>query len=144
MQIKEIIRFIKFVGFSISAGVIQMSSFALFNELGHWPYWLSYFCALVLSVFWNFTLNRKFTFKSSANVPKAMALVLMYYCVFIPVTTFFEHYFTGTLWWNEYFATILNMLLNFVTEFLYQRYVVFGKSIDSAVKEDILASEIQA
>ncbi len=144
MQIKEIIRFIKFVGFSISAGVIQMGSFALFNELGHWPYWLSYFCALVLSVFWNFTLNRKFTFKSSANVPKAMALVLMYYCVFIPVTTFFEHYFTGTLWWNEYFATILNMLLNFVTEFLYQRYVVFGKSIDSAVKEDILASEIQA
>ncbi len=132
MQIKEIIRFLKFVGFSISAGVIQMGSFALFNELGHWAYWLSYLCALVLSVLWNFTLNRKFTFKSSANVPEAMFKVFLYYCAFIPITTFFEHYFTDTLWWNEYFATILNMLLNFVTEFLYQRYYVFGKSIDSA------------
>lgn len=133
MEIKEVFRFLKFVGFSISAGVIQMGAFALFNELGRWPYWLSYLCALVLSVLWNFTLNRKFTFKSTANVPLAMMKVLAYYCVFIPVSTTLEHIFTGNLWWNEYFATILNMLLNFGTEFLFQRFVVFGKTLDSAV-----------
>ena len=134
MQVKELIRFLKFVGFSISAGVIQMGSFALFNELGRWPYWVSYLCALILSVLWNFTLNRKFTFRSRRNVAVSMFEVALYYCVFIPVTTFFEDYFTGTLWWNEYFATILNMLLNFVTEFLFQRFVVYGKSIDNARK----------
>ena len=111
-----------------------MGAFALFNELGRWPYWVSYLCALVLSVLWNFTLNRKFTFKSSRNVAVAMFEVALYYCVFIPVTTFLEDYFTGTLWWNEYFATILNMMLNFVTEFLFQRFVVYGKSIDNARK----------
>ena len=64
---KELIRSIKFLLFSISAGLIQMSSFALFKELLHWPNWLSYLLALVLSVLWNFTLNRKFTFKSANN-----------------------------------------------------------------------------
>ena len=134
MQVKEVIRFFKFIGFSISAGVVQLGSFALFNELGRWSYWLSYLCALVLSVLWNFTLNRKFTFKSSNNVSWSMFLVFLYYCAFTPMSTYFEHIFTGNLWWNEYFATILNMLLNVVTEFLFQRYVVYGKSIDSAVK----------
>ncbi len=33
--------------------------------------------------------------------------------------------------WNEYLATIVNMLLNFVTEFVYQRFYVFGKSLDT-------------
>ena len=135
MQVKEVIRFFKFVAFSISAGVIQIGSFALFNELGRWSYWLSYLCALVLSVLWNFTLNRKFTFKSSNNVSWSMFLVFLYYCAFTPMSTYLEHIFTGNLWWNEYFATILNMLLNVVTEFLFQRYVVYGKSIDSAVKK---------
>ena len=64
-----------------------------------------------------------------------MFLVFLYYCAFTPLTTYLEHRFTDTLWWNEYFATVLNMLLNFVTEFLFQRYVVYGKSIDSAVKK---------
>ncbi|MGM9752935.1 MAG: GtrA family protein [Candidatus Cryptobacteroides sp.] len=131
---KEVFRFIKFVLFSISAGVIQIGSFALFNELGHWSYWLSYLCALVLSVLWNFTLNRKFTFKSTANVPVAMFKVFLYYCAFTPLSTLLEHFLTGNLWWNEYIATGINMLLNLTTEFLFQRYVVYGKSIDSAVK----------
>ena len=135
MQVKEVIRFFKFIGFSISAGVVQLGSFALFNELGRWSYWLSYLCALVLSVLWNFTLNRKFTFKSSKNVSWSMFLVFLYYCAFTPMSTYLEYIFTGNLWWNEYFATILNMLLNVVTEFLFQRYVVYGKSIDSAVKK---------
>ena len=135
MQVKEVIRFFKFVAFSISAGVIQIGSFALFNELGRWSYWLSYLCAMVLSVLWNFTLNRKFTFKSGNDVRLSMFLVFLYYCAFTPLSTYLEHLFTDTLWWNEYFATVLNMLLNFVTEFLFQRYVVYGKSIDSAVNK---------
>lgn len=131
---KETLRAVKFVLFSISAGVIELGSFALFNELLHWDYWFSYLLALVLSVLWNFTLNRKFTFKSANNVAKAMFLVFLYYCVFTPTTTWLEHFLTGNLWWNEYIATIINMVLNLITEFLFQRYVVYGRSVDSAVK----------
>ena len=128
---KEVFRFIKFVLFSISAGVIQIGSFALFNELGHWSYWLSYLCALVLSVLWNFTLNRRFTFRSASNVPRAMALVLLFYCVFTPVTTLLGNYLAETLLWNEYLVTGINMLLNITTEYLYDRFVVFRKSLDT-------------
>ena len=84
---KELIRSIKFLLFSISAGLIQMSSFALFKELLGWTNWLSYLLALVLSVLWNFTLNRKFTFKSANNVPIAMFKVACYYAVFTPLST---------------------------------------------------------
>ena len=128
---KEWIRVIKFTFFSISAGLIEMGAFALFNELLHWPYWLSYLLALVLSVLWNFTLNRKYTFKSAANVPVAMLKVAAYYAVFTPLSTGLEHWYTAGLGWNEYLATAANMLMNFVTEFLYQRFFVFGKSIDT-------------
>lgn len=131
MKKKAIVRVVKFTLFSASAGLIELGAFALLNELLHLPYWLSYVTALVLSVLWNFTLNRKFTFKSAANVPVAMLKVACYYAVFTPLTGYLEHFYTMTLGWNEYVATILNMLLNFVTEFLYQRFFVFGKSIDT-------------
>ncbi len=131
---KECIRVVKFTLFSISAGLIEMGAFALLNELLHLPYWLSYLTALVLSVLWNFTLNRKFTFKSAANVPVAMLKVACYYAVFTPLSTLLEHHLAGNLGWNEYLVTAINMVLNFVTEFLYQRFFVFGKSIDSNVK----------
>ena len=129
---KEFWRFIKFALFSASAGLIEIGSFALFNEVMHWPYWLSYLVALVLSVVWNFTLNRKFTFKSAANVPIAMLKVALFYAVFTPLSTLLEHQLAGNLGWNEYLVTAINMGLNFVTEFLYQRFFVFGKSIDTA------------
>ncbi len=122
---------VKFTLFSASAGLIEMGAFALFNELFHWPYWLSYVLALVLSVLWNFTLNRRFTFHSAANVPVAMLKVAAYYAVFTPLTGALEHLLAGVLGWNEYLVTALNMLLNFVTEFLYQRFFVFGKSVDT-------------
>ena len=128
---KEFVRVVKFTLFSISAGLIEMGAFALLNELLHLPYWLSYLIALVLSVLWNFTLNRKFTFKSAANVPVAMLKVACYYAVFTPLSTLLEHWLTG-LGWNEYLVTAINMLLNFTTEFLYQRFFVFGKSIDTS------------
>ena len=129
---KEFWRAVKFALFSASAGLIQIGSFTLMNELFHWPYWVCYLTALVLSVLWNFTLNRKFTFKSAANVPVAMAKVAAYYAVFTPLSTLLGNWLVYSLGWNEYLVTILNMLLNFVTEFLYQRFVVFGKSIDTA------------
>lgn len=128
---QEFIRFIKFALFSVSAGLIEMGSFALLNELTAWSYWPCYLIALVLSVVWNFTLNRKFTFKSAANVPIAMAKVLAYYAVFTPLSTLLGEYLAGSLGWNEYLVTVINMLLNFVTEFLYQRIFVFGKSLDT-------------
>ena len=131
ISMKEFIRVVKFTLFSISAGLIEMGAFALLNELLHLPYWLSYLVALVLSVLWNFTLNRKFTFKSAANVPVAMLKVACYYAVFTPLSTLLEHYLAETLGWNEYLVTAINMVLNFVTEFLYQRFFVFGKSIDT-------------
>ena len=127
----EWIRVLKFTFFSISAGLIEIGAFALLNEALRLPYWVSYLLALILSVLWNFTLNRKFTFKSAANVPVAMLKVAAYYAVFTPLSTGLEHWYTASLGWNEYLATGANMLLNFATEFLYQRFFVFGKSIDS-------------
>ena len=132
----EFWRVVKFVLFSASAGIIQMGAFALLNELSGWSYWPCYLIALVLSVVWNFTLNRKFTFKSAANVPAAMAKVLAYYAVFTPLSTLLGSYLAETLMWNEYLVTAINMILNLFTEYLYQRYVVYGKNVDTGVKKD--------
>ena len=128
---KELIRSLKFLLFSISAGVIQILSFTLLNELLHLPYWVSYLIALVLSVIWNFTLNRRFTFRSANNVPVAMLKVAAYYAVFTPLSTLLEKYLTDTVGWNEYLVTLLNMVLNFVTEYLFDTFVVFRGSIDT-------------
>lgn len=130
---KELLRSLKFVFFSISAGVIQVVSFTLMEELLHWTHWLSYLVALVLSVLWNFTLNRKFTFCSANNVPVAMLKVAAFYLVFTPLSTWWTALLTGeSVGWNEYLVLALTMLINFVTEYLYDRFVVFGKSIDTA------------
>ena len=127
---KEIWRTVKFTLVSVSAGLIEIGSFTVFNEVFHLNYWLGYLIALVLSVLWNFTINRRYTFQSASNIPKAMLLVFLYYLVFTPLSTYLEHFLTG-LGWNEYLVTAINMLLNFVTEFLYQRFVVFRKTIDT-------------
>ncbi len=129
---KELLRTLKFVLFSASAGIIQAASFALFEEVFHFEHWLSYLLALVLSVLWNFTLNRKFTFHSASNVPVAMALVGLFYLVFTPLSTWWTDALTMSAGWNEYLVLALTMLVNFVSEYLYQRFVVFRKSIDTA------------
>ena len=131
---KELWRAVKFTLFSASAGIIEVLSFTLLNELTGWSYWPCYLIALVLLVLWNFTLNRKYTFRSAANVPIAMLKVAAYYAVFTPLSTLLGSYLADTLGWNEYLVTALNMIANFVTEFLYQRYFVFGKSIDTIEK----------
>ena len=135
MNKKELLRSLKFLLFSISAGVIEIGSFTIFNEFLHLPPWLGYLIALVLSVLWNFTLNRKYTFKSNANIARAMTLVALYYCVFTPSSTYLEHFLTG-IGWNEYLVTAINMIINFVTEFLFQRFVVYRNRVDTAVKAE--------
>ena len=130
----ELLRSFKFLLFSASTGVIQVVSFTLFEELLKLPHWMSYLFALVLSVLWNFTLNRKFTFRSAGNVPKAMGLVALFYLVFTPLSTWWTAVLTGpNVAWNEYLVLGLTMLINFSTEYLYQRFVVFRDSIDTAV-----------
>ena len=118
----ELLRSLKFTLFSASAGLIQIGAFALCNDVIRLPAWLGYLIALVLSVLWNFTLNRRYTFRSAASVPRAMALVALFYLVFTPCTTWLEHWLT---------AVKLNMVLNLVLEFLYDRFVVFRGTIDS-------------
>ena len=135
---KELTRTLKFVLFSASAGIIQVVSFTLLNELLSLTYWAAYLISLILSVVWNFTLNRKFTFKSANNIPIAMIKVAVYYLVFTPLSTWWTAALTEPAYrimWNEYLVLVLTMLVNFVTEFLYDRFVVFGKSIDTAVKQ---------
>lgn len=131
---QEILRMVKFTLFSASAGIIQALSFTLMNELLHWNYWVCYLTALVLSVIWNFTLNRKVTFHSANNIPLAMLKVAGYYAVFTPLSTWGGEQLTA-IGWNAYLVLIISMLINFVTEFLFDRFVVFGGSIDTAKKQ---------
>lgn len=128
---KEFLRAVKFTLFSVSAGIIQTVAFTLMNELLQWNYWVCYLTALVLSVLWNFTLNRKITFQSAANIPIAMLKVAGYYLVFTPLSTWGGDALTA-IGWNEYIVFVLSMLVNFVTEYLFQRFFVFGSSIDTA------------
>ena len=133
---------IKFTLFSISAGIIQIGSYVLFYEVFHWAPWLAYLVSLVLSVLWNFTFNRKYTFRSDADVGRSMALVGLFYLVFTPLSTWWtaaltgENPFTGAAasaepLVNNYVVQAGTMLVNFVTEFLYQRFVVYRNSIDT-------------
>ena len=133
---KEIIRSIKFVLFSISAGVIQIGSFTLMEELLHLEHWVAYLVSLVLSVLWNFTLNRKFTFHSANNVPIAMLKVTVFYLVFTPASTWWMAVLTGpNVGWNAYLVEAMTMIINFVTEYVYDRFIVFRDSIDTAKSE---------
>ena len=124
MKLNPAIQMIKFTLFSISAGVIQIGSFAIFEELLHWKYWPAYLTSLVLSVLWNFTFNRRFTFKSAANVPVAMVKVFGFYAVFTPLSTWLGH-IAETSGINDYIVLIVTMLSNFVLEFLLCKFVVY-------------------
>jgi putative flippase GtrA len=120
----------KFTLFSISAGAIELLSFTLLNELTGFPYWPSYLIALALSVLYNFTLNRRFTFKSAANVPAAMLKVLGFYLVFTPLSTWAGHRAEGA-GVNEYIVLGLTMVCNLILEFLFCRFVVYRHSMNT-------------
>ena len=133
---------VKFTLFSASAGIIQIGTYTLMYEALHWAPWLSYLVSLILSVLWNFTFNRKYTFRSDADVKRSMLLVGLFYLVFTPVSTWWtaaltgENPFTGAQasaepLMNNYVVQIGTMLINFVTEFLYQKFVVYRNSIDT-------------
>ncbi|MBE7089506.1 MAG: GtrA family protein [Clostridiales bacterium] len=132
---KEFFRALKFLVISISAGVIQIGSFTLFNEVLKWNYWVGYLISLLLSIIWNFTINRKFTFKSANNVKIAMLLVLAFYAVFTPVSTVLGDLAENS-GVNEYIVLAVTMVLNFVLEFLFTRYVVYRNSCDTATKKE--------
>lgn len=131
MDKKELIRTIKFTLFSISAGIIEIVLFTLLDKFTGWTYWPKYLIALIASVIWNFTLNREYTFKSANNVPIAMIKVAIFYAIFTPVSTILGNYLAENLGWNDILVTLLNMLCNFVLEYLYDKYIVFRGSIDT-------------
>lgn len=134
-KFKELIRVLMFTIVSISAAIVQAGSFALMNELCKWNYWLSYLISLLLSVLWNFTINRKVTFKSANNYKVAMLLVLLFYAVFTPVSTILGQLAENNNV-NEYIILVVTMLSNFVLEFLYTRYIVYKNSCDTAVRKE--------
>ena len=115
---------IKFTLFSISAGIIQAGSFTLMNEIFYMQYWPAYLISLLLSIIWNFTFNRHFTFKSSANVPIAMMKLIGFYAVFTPVSTYLGHLAAGA-GVNEYIVLATTIISNFVLEFLFCKLVVY-------------------
>ena len=123
---------IKFFLFSISAGVIQALSFTLLFEFAKFTYWPAYLVALTLSVLWNFTLNRKYTFKSAANVPVAMMKVALFYAVFTPFSTWLGATLTN-IGWNEYIVLFGTMIINLVSEFIYTKYFVYKNQINTAL-----------
>lgn len=125
---------VKFFFFSVSAGIIQALTFTLLTEVFHLIYWPSYLSALILSVVWNFTLNRKFTFKSAANIPVAMTKVGIYYLIFTPLSTWWGDALTN-IGWNAYIVLFGTMITNLVSEFLVTKYIVYRNQINTAVKE---------
>lgn len=126
---KSFIQFLKFALFSLSAGVIQILSFeCLYHWIGWDNWWATYLISLTLSVIWNFTFNRKFTFKSSNNISIAMMLVILYYCAFTPISVFGGDALEG-IGWNGTLVTILMMILNFATEFVYDKFVTFNDKV---------------
>lgn len=123
---------VKFTLFSISAGIIQIGSFALL-EIFIKDYWIPYLTSLILSILWNFTLNRRYTFKSAANVPVAMAKVFGFYLVFTPLSTYLGDLAEGA-GINDFMILIVTMLANFVLEFLFCKFVVYRGTEDTLTK----------
>lgn len=129
----EILQFLKFLAFSLSAGIIQLLSFELlYNWTNALPWWPSYLISIILSVIWNFTFNRKFTFKSASNVPISMTLALCFYVMFIPVSVFGGDALE-TSGWNGTLVTILMMIINFILEFFWDKFIVFNDKIVSSI-----------
>ena len=131
MKKKEVIRTLKFVIVSASAGLIEIGVFTLMNEFTGLKYWPCYLTALVASVIWCFTINRRYTFQSTKNVPRAMAMVFAFYVVFTPASTILGNYRAETLHWNEYLVTGINMALNLSLEYLYDTFVVYRNEMDN-------------
>lgn len=125
------IQIIKFALFSASAGIIETAAFTVLDVVTPWKYWPCYLIALVLSVLWNFTLNREFTFKSANNVSKAMMQIFLFYCVFTPLSTWWGNALTEKAGWNSYAVLFLTMAMNLISEYIYDRFVVYRNSMNT-------------
>ena len=134
-KLQQFIQILKFTGFSISAGVIQLVSFGIMCDWTGWlPWWPAYLISVILSVIWNFTFNRKFTFKAANNVPLAMGLVIIYYCAFTPLSVFGGDAIAAQLPANlGMLVTFMMMLVNFVTEFIWDKLVVFNQKVTDKI-----------
>ena len=128
---QTLVQAFKFLLFSCSAGIVQVIVFTLLNTVFHPSYWYAYLPALVCSVLYNFTVNREFTFKSTANVPAAMLKILIYYCIFTPASTWWGEVLTGKYGWNEYIVLFGTMVINLVSEFLVYRYIIYRGKINT-------------
>ncbi len=135
-KLKQFIQILIFTGFSISAGVIQIVSFGILYDWTKWlPWWPAYLISLVLSVVWNFTFNRKFTFRAANNVPLAMGLVVVYYCMFTPISVFGGDEIAAMLSENlGMLVTFIMMLINFVTEFIWDKFIVFNEKVTGRIE----------
>ena len=138
MKRKEVIRAVKCALVSASAGIVEIVVFTIMNEFTGLRYWPCYLTALIASVVWCFTINRRYTFKSTKNVPRAMAMVFAFYLVFTPATTILGNYLAETLHWNEYLVTGINMALNLSLEYLYNTFIVYRGEMDN---NDIAAKD---
>ncbi len=126
---QQFFQFIKFLAFSLSAGVIQLVSFELlYNVIGWKAWWATYLISIILSVVWNFTFNRKFTFKAATNVPVSMMLALLFYVPFIPISVFGGNALEQ-IGWNGTLVTLMMMVINFLGEFVWDKFVVFNEKI---------------
>lgn len=140
MDKKEILRALKFLLVSVSAGIIQIGVYSFLyyvvfsgtDDTAQFvvQHWVSYLISLVLSVVWNFTINRRYTFKSANNVPIAMVKVACFYVVFTPLSTWWNAALAA-LGWHNLLLEGGTMIINFIAEFIYQRFYVFKNSLDT-------------
>ena len=131
---KNFFQALKFTLFSISAGIIQFASFAIL-EIFIKDYWIPYLTSLILSILWNFTLNRRYTFKAAVNVPVAMAKVFGFYLIFTPLSTYLGNLAEGA-GVNDFIILAVTMICNFVLEFLFCKFVVFRGHEDTINKTE--------
>lgn len=130
---QEFFQFLKFLAFSLSAGVIQLLTFELLYNVINWKsWWATYLISIILSVVWNFTFNRKFTFKSATNVTVSMILALLFYVPFIPLSVFGGNALEQ-IGWNGTLVTLMMMVINFVGEFVWDKFVVFNEKVVSKI-----------
>ena len=134
MKKEAMIQMLKFTLFSASAGIIQVVSFAILNELLCLVYWPAYLVSLILSIIWNFTLNRQYTFKSAANIPIAMTKLFGFYAIFTPLSTWLGH-LAEAAGINDYIILAVTMLSNFVLEFLFCKFLIYKNQENTRVQK---------
>ena len=124
MKKESVIQILKFTLFSVSAGIVQVFTFTVLSEIFRLIYWPAYLTSLILSIIWNFTFNRRYTFKSAVNVPIAMLKLFGFYLVFTPLSTWLGH-LAETVGINNYIILAVTMIGNFVLEFLFSKLVIY-------------------